>query len=86
MSPTLAVLDLGAPEMVFVLAFLVVLGFWVAMLAHAIRNRRLSVTARILWAIAIAVFYPLAAIIYFLVVVLSRKSRVTSSRYGRLSF
>jgi hypothetical protein len=62
---------LGLPEIFMLLVFfpisLALFGFWVWMLIHAIQNRGLNDSERIVWVIVIVFVNLLGAIIYFFV-------------------
>ena len=58
----------AAPVIVFVVAILAVLaafGFWIWTIVHAIKNKQLDYTQRIIWVLAI-VFFPLIGSILYL--------------------
>lgn len=62
---------LGSAELVLMLVFLPVslalFGFWLWMLIHAIQNRGLNDSERILWVIVIVFVNLIGALIYFFV-------------------
>jgi hypothetical protein len=68
----LALFTLGGGEIILLLFFLgplALLGtaFWIWMLIHAIQNKGLDDTEKIVWVIVIALLHLLGALIYFFV-------------------
>lgn len=65
---------LGGFEIIFILGMLLLvplslalLAFWIWMLVHAIQNKGLSDTERIVWVLVIVFVHFLGALIYFFV-------------------
>jgi hypothetical protein len=68
----LALFTLGGGEILLILFFLGPLAllstaFWIWMLIHAIQNKRLDDTEKLVWVIVIALLHLLGALIYFFV-------------------
>jgi len=68
----LALFTLGGGEIILILALLGPLAllsmvFWIWMLIHAIQNKGLDDTEKIVWVIVIALLHFLGALIYFFV-------------------
>jgi hypothetical protein len=68
----LALFSLGGLEIILILCFLGPLAllsmvFWIWMLVHAIQNKGLDDTEKIVWVIVIALLHFLGAAIYFFV-------------------
>jgi len=68
----LALFTLGGWEIILILALLGPLAllsmvFWIWMLIHAIQNKGLDDTEKIVWVIVIALLHFLGALIYFFV-------------------
>lgn len=56
---------LGFPEILIIILWIVVLGFVVVMLSHAISNKRLPIAWRVLWAVAFCMFHFFTAVVYY---------------------
>jgi hypothetical protein len=68
----LALFNLGGGEILLILGLLgplalLSLVFWIWMLVHAIQNRGLTDTEKIVWVLVIALLHFLGALIYFFV-------------------
>ena len=67
----LALFNLGGGEIILILFVLPLVlasfAFWIWMLIHAIQNKRLTDTEKIIWVLVIALLHLLGALIYFFV-------------------
>ena len=68
----LALFNLGGGEILLILGLLgplalLSLVFWIWMLVHAIQNRGLTDTEKIVWVLVIALLHFVGALIYFFV-------------------
>jgi hypothetical protein len=70
----LALFNLGGGEIILILALLVLapltvlsMVFWIWMLIHAIQNKGLTDTEKIIWVLVIVFLHVLGALIYFFV-------------------
>ena len=70
----LALFNLGGGEIILILALLVLapltvlsMVFWIWMLIHAIQNKGLTDTEKIIWVLVIVFLHLLGALIYFFV-------------------
>lgn len=68
----LALFSLGGAEILLILFFLGPLAllsmvFWIWMLVHAVQNKGLDQTEKIVWVLVIALLHLLGALIYFFV-------------------
>ena len=70
----LALFNLGGWEIILILALLVLaplavlsMVFWIWMLIHAIQNKGLTDTEKIIWVLVIVFLHVLGALIYFFV-------------------
>ena len=68
----LALFNLGGGEIILILALLVLallavlsMVFWIWMLIHAIQNKGLTDTEKIIWVLVIVFLHVLGALIYF---------------------
>ena len=69
-----ALFNLGGGEIILILALLVLapltvlsMVFWIWMLIHAIQNKGLTDTEKIIWVLVIVFLHVLGALIYFFV-------------------
>jgi formate hydrogenlyase subunit 3/multisubunit Na+/H+ antiporter MnhD subunit len=64
----LALFNLGGVEILLILGLaLLSVVFWIWMLIHAIQNRGLTDTEKIIWVLVIALLHAVGALIYFFV-------------------
>jgi hypothetical protein len=67
----LALFNLGGGEIILILFVLPLVlasfAFWIWMLIHAIQNKGLTDTEKIIWVLVIALLHLLGALIYFFV-------------------
>ena len=67
----LALFNLGGAEILLILFVLPLMlasfAFWIWMLIHAIQNKGLTDTQKIIWVLVIALLHFLGALIYFFV-------------------
>jgi|MudIll2142460700_1097286.scaffolds.fasta_scaffold547290_2 hypothetical protein len=67
----LALFNLGGAEILLILFVLPLMlasfAFWIWMLIHAIQNKGLTDTEKIIWVLVIALLHFLGALIYFFV-------------------
>ena len=67
----LALFNLGGAEILLILFILPLMlagfAFWIWMLIHAIQNKGLTDTEKIIWVLVIALLHFLGALIYFFI-------------------
>ena len=59
--------DLGPQEILIIIILLAIFVFEVAMFVSALRNPRLSTSAKLAWAIGMVLLHPIVAIVYYFV-------------------
>jgi heme/copper-type cytochrome/quinol oxidase subunit 2 len=68
---------IGFPEIAIILIWLAIVGFEVAMIVHALRNKQSSLVKKIAWTIVIIVFNIFGALYYFFTEYRSQKTTLS---------